>query len=93
MAQLAREGLVATLALGNIKGVDILVTNEDFNKLFNVEVKASVTKPGRAKLFDDGYFFSRTMSKKCGDITDDNLVYCFVELLSLNELPQLQAAV
>ena len=77
LAQLTPKGLVATLTLGNTKGVDILVTNQDLNKLLKVEAKTSVTRPGRAKLFGDGYFFSWTMSKKHEDITDDNLVSCF----------------
>ena len=33
LAQLSARGFIATLTLGNTKGVDILVTNQDINKL------------------------------------------------------------
>jgi hypothetical protein len=87
LAQLTRKGLVATLTLGNTKGVDILVTNQEINKLYKVEVKTSVTKPGRATLFGDGYFHSWPMSKKHESIIDENLIYCFIKLRREEELP------
>ena len=39
LAQLTARGFIATLTLGNTKGIDILVTNQEINKLFKVEVK------------------------------------------------------
>ncbi len=88
LAQLTQRGLIATLTLGNTKGVDILVTNQNLNKLYKVEVKTSSTKPGKAKLFGDGMFLSWTMSKKHEHATDPNLVYCFIKLREVTELPQ-----
>lgn len=88
LAQLTQRGLVATLTLGNTKGIDILVTNQDLNKLYKVEVKTSSTKPGKAKLFGDGVFLSWTMSKKHEHADDSNLIYCFIKLREVTELPQ-----
>lgn len=87
LAQLTRKGLVATLTLGNTKGVDILVTNQDLNRLYKVEVKTSTSKPNKARIFGDGYFYSWTMSKKHEQMIDTNLVYCFVNLQADDELP------
>ncbi len=87
LAQLTQRGLIATLTLGNTKGVDILVTNQELNKLFKVEVKTSSNKPRKAKLYGDGYFYSWTMSKKHEDIKDPNLVYCFIYLQDVDTLP------
>jgi hypothetical protein len=39
LAQLMQRGLVATLTLANTKGVDILVSNPELNRLFKIEVK------------------------------------------------------
>ena len=87
LAQLTHRDLVATLTLGNTKGVDILVTNQELNKLYKVEVKTSSTKAGRAKQFGDGKFYSWTMGKKHETIVDENLVYCFIKLLDVGQLP------
>ncbi len=87
LAQLTQRGLVATLTLGNTKGVDILVINQYLNKFYKVEVKTSSTKPGKAKIFGDGLFLSWTMSKKHEEVVDNNLVYCFIKLRNVSELP------
>lgn len=88
LAQMTQRGLVATLTLGNTKGVDILVTNQGLNKLYKIEVKTSSTKPGKAKLFGEGMFLSWTMSKKHEELVDPNLVYCFIKLRDVKALPQ-----
>jgi len=87
LAQLTQLGLVANLTLGNTKGVDILVANQALNTFFKVEVKTSTSKPHREKAFGDGYFHSWTLSKKNEDIIDPNMLYCFVKLRGLDELP------
>ena len=44
LAQLMQHGLVATLTLGNTKGVDILVSDSELNRLYKVEVNAHSTQ-------------------------------------------------
>ena len=41
---MSARGFIATLTLGNTKGVDILVTNQEINRLFKVEVKTTIGK-------------------------------------------------
>jgi len=53
LAQLAQRGLIGTLTLGNTKGIDILVTNQELNKLFKVEVKTTAKTPRIEKLFSN----------------------------------------
>jgi len=53
-----------TMALGQTKGVDVLVTNPGVNKLYKVEVKTTQLKLKKEKLFGDGYHFSWAMSAK-----------------------------
>jgi hypothetical protein len=55
LAQLMQHGLVATLTLGNTKGVDILVSNPDLNRLYKVEVKTGNRRPAREKFFSDEF--------------------------------------
>jgi len=76
MHRLFLEGYEATLTLGNTKGVDILLYNPKNEKQFKVEVKTSTTK-SYEKLFD-GEFYGWIMHKKHEDLSDENLVYCFV---------------
>jgi len=52
------------MALGQTKGVDVLVTNPGVNKLYKVEVKTTQLKLKKEKLFGDGYHFSWAMSAK-----------------------------
>ncbi len=88
LAQLARQGYVATLTLGNTKGVDILVSNEQYKTVYRVEAKTTVAKPRHARLFGDMLFYTWPMDKKHETIIDPNLFYCFVQLGALNELPK-----
>jgi hypothetical protein len=89
LAQLTHRGYVATLTLGNTKGVDILVTNPELNTLFKVEVKATHKKPRRERLFGgEEMLYIWAMSEKHESLHDDKLIYCFVHLPSPNEMPK-----
>ncbi len=79
LAQLTARGFIATLTLGNTKGIDILVTNQEINKLFKVEVKTTILPPSREKLFHNNKeTYHWAMSKKHEKINDEKLIYCFV---------------
>lgn len=88
LAQLTARGYIATLTLGNTKGVDILVTNQKINKLFKVEVKTTTGSHKIEKLFSDKPSFHWTMSKKHEDIKDENLIYCFVLIENADRMPK-----
>lgn len=45
LAQLTQRGLIATLTLSTTKGVDILVTNQELDRLYKVEVKTTQRSP------------------------------------------------
>ena len=84
LAQLTRQGLTASLTLGNTKGVDILVANEKTGDFFKVEVKTTSNKPNKSTLC-----YQWTLSKN-NEITIENLIYCFVYLpeSELDQMPQ-----
>jgi len=88
LAQLSERGMVATLTLSNTKGVDILVTNQDINKLYKVEVKTTNRKPIVEKLFGNKPFYYWIMGEKHEKIVDKNLFYVFVNLQGENSLPK-----
>ena len=88
LAQLTHRNLVATLTLSNTKGVDILVTNQDLNKLYKVEAKTTDRKPRMERLFGDRPFYVWPMSQKHEKVQDDKLFYCFVLLRDPDELPR-----
>lgn len=88
LAQLARQGYIGTLTLGHTKGVDILVSDEQFNSVFRVEVKTTQVKPHHSQLSGTGRFYSWPMSEKHEKLNDPNLIYCFVHLSALDELPK-----
>ena len=83
LAQLTHRNLVATLTLSNTKGVDILVTNQDLNKLYKVEVKTTGETPKHESLFGPHKFYMWQMSEKHERIVDKQLFYCFVALKGL----------
>jgi hypothetical protein len=88
LAQLTQRGYIATLTLGNTKGVDILVTNQELNKLYKVEVKTTQIKARRESLFGgEELMFMWPMNAKHENIVDQNLFYCFVVLSLPDELP------
>ena len=88
LAQLTARGFIATLTLGNTKGVDILVTNQEINKLFKVEVKTTIGKPRIERLFSEKKQYIWAMSKKHESIIDEKLIYCFVHMVDSNTLPK-----
>lgn len=75
MHKLFLEGYEATLTLGNTKGIDILVYNPKNEKQFKVEVKTSTTIANE-RLF--GRNMKWIMNKKHENVSDENLIYCFV---------------
>lgn len=79
LSQLTLRGYDANMTLGHTKGVDILVSDPNSDKMFRVEVKTSFAgKPSRSKLF--GYTLSWMMMEKHEIIIDSNLFYCFVNI-------------
>jgi hypothetical protein len=88
LAQLTHRGLVAALTLSNTKGVDILVTNQDLNKLYKVEVKTTDARPKRETLFGRSPFYIWQMSEKHERLSEPNLFYCFVALQGQTTLPR-----
>lgn len=88
LAQLMQRGHVATLTLGNTKGVDILVSNPELNRLFKVEVKTTERGPTREPQFSDEPCYGWPMGVKHERIVDDNLFYCFVVLRGTEHLPR-----
>jgi len=88
LAQLTHRGYVATLTLGNTKGVDILVTNQEINRLYKVEVKTTSKRLRHERLFGDSLFYIWAMSAKHEQVRDENLVYCFVALGDADQKPE-----
>lgn len=79
LSQLALRGYDANMTLGHTKGVDILVSDPQKDKMFKVEVKTSyASKPSRSKLF--GLTLSWMMMEKHETISSKNLYYCFVNI-------------
>ena len=79
LSQLALRGYDANLTLGNTKGVDILISNPNNNKMFKMEVKTHYRNtPNHSKLF--GHTIDWVMSLKHETIIDENLFYCFVNI-------------
>lgn len=79
LSQLTLRGYDANMTLGHTKGVDILVSDPNSDKMFKVEVKTSfANKPSRSKLF--GFTLSWMMMDKHETISDKNLYYCFVNI-------------
>ena len=91
LAQLNARGYEASLTLGNTKGVDILVMNNDKNIGFKVEVKTSNSKPTNEESFKDWHSsptYTWILSKKNETYVADNLIYCFVHISDLERLPK-----
>lgn len=79
LSQLVLRGYDANMTLGHTKGVDILVSDPESDKMFRVEVKTSfASKPSRSKLF--GLTLNWMMMDKHETISDRNLYYCFVNI-------------
>ncbi len=87
LAELALRRLDGTLTLGHTKQIDVLVLNRRTGRTFKVEVKTT-EKNGieHSQIF--GSHYSWLMHERHGDITDMDLVYCFVLLEGAPEGPK-----
>jgi len=92
LAQLTARGFNASLTLGNTKGVDILVYNEEKKKGYKIEVKTTSNKPnnvkGGFKKWLKGPNIAWLLNKNCEKNFSDDLIYCFVHLTDINLLPK-----
>ena len=88
LAKLTHHGLVASLTLGNTKGVDILVSNPEFDQLYRVEVKTTNKEPRYMRLFGDEKFYIWPMSSKHETIAGKFLIYCFIYLSNPEQNPK-----
>ena len=91
LAQLTARGYNASLTLGNTKGVDILVYNEQTKKGYKVEVKTTTNKLTKFKRFEEWHtdkVYYWIMSSKHENIIEDDLVYCFVHIENVGSLPK-----
>ena len=89
LAQLTARDYNASLTLGNTKGVDILVYNEQNKKGYKVEVKTTTNKSTNAKMYKDWHpnkVYYWIMSSKHESIIEDYLVYCFVHMEDIKTL-------
>lgn len=81
LSQLALRGYDANMTLGHTKGVDILVSDQKTNKMYQLEVKTGIRninkKPIQTKLFGK-IVADWIMSAKHETIQHPTLFYCFV---------------
>lgn len=76
-AELSRRGYICSMTIKNTKGIDILVYKEESNKSIGIQVKTTqIEKPEWA------------LSAKDESVVDESIVYVFVMLKSLVELPE-----
>lgn len=75
-AELSRRGYLCSITLKNTKGIDILVSNESSSKLIGIQVKTNNSKRE-----------AWLLNKKAETISEENLLYIFVNLNGLGELP------
>ena len=76
-AELSRRGYICSVTLKNTKGIDILVCNDDATKTLGIQVKTNQINRSEWVLND-----------KCEKMTDENIFYVFVNLRTINELPE-----
>lgn len=76
-AELARRGHIASITLKNTKGIDVLVANQSATRNLGIQVKTGQGKRS-----------SWILSNKAEDFFDKNLFYVFVNLGSVDELPE-----
>jgi hypothetical protein len=78
LSQLALRGYDANMTLGHTKGVDILVSDPDSGRMYQLEVKTKLSrhKPEKSKLF--GLNYTWIMGAKHDSFIKENLFYCFV---------------
>lgn len=75
-AELSRRGYIASLTLRNSKGIDVLVANEEGTKTLGIQVKTNQNSES-----------SWVLSIKNEDYNSDNLIYIFVNLNDVNDMP------
>jgi len=80
LSKLSILGFDSSLTLGNTKGVDILLSIPDSDKMYKLEVKSKLrsVNPSQSELF--GRHYAWVMNKKHETIIDSKLFYCFVVL-------------
>jgi hypothetical protein len=76
-AELSRRGFICSVTLKNTKGIDILVCNEDATKTLGIQVKTNQINKSEWIL-----------NEKCENLTDKNIFYVFVNLKSIDILPE-----
>lgn len=83
LSQLALRGYDANMTLGNTKGVDILVSDSNADKLYKLEVKTSHQSTRNRSSFSKVHGRVASgwiMNKKHEDFISPNLFYCFVNI-------------
>ena len=76
-AELSRRGYICSVTLKNTKGIDILVCNEDSTKTLGIQVKTNQINKREWIL-----------NEKSEKMSDSNIVYVFVNLISQESLPE-----
>jgi hypothetical protein len=82
LSRLALWGYDANMTLGRTKNVDILVSDPETNRFFQIEVKTNLdrrNRPAVSKLFGR-YLSDWIMSSKHESISRPELWYCFVTI-------------
>ncbi len=83
LSQLALQGYVANMTLGNTKGIDILVADAEGGRMLKLEVKTNYQGGGSegSKSKDFGNFVSAwIMHEKHEQSSDPSLFFCFVNI-------------
>lgn len=83
LSQLSLRGFDANMTLGHTKGVDILASDPEQNRLLRVEVKTRFQQPIIGSRFF-GNNLEWHMSKKHEELVDPSLFYCFVDISGEN---------
>lgn len=76
-AELSRRGYIASVTLKNTRGIDVLVSNSDATKTIGIQVK---TNQSDRKAW--------VLNEKSEIFYADNLFYIFVNLISIEKLPE-----
>ena len=85
LAQLLQRGYSAHPTLGNTKGMDILVVDQESGRMLKVEVKTArhaLHAPTKRA------WWQWPLSSRAEEIGNPNLVYCFVHLGEAGVLPR-----
>ncbi|MCP9916245.1 hypothetical protein [Cyanobium sp. ATX 6F1] len=85
LAQLLQRGYSAHPTLGNTKGMDILVVDQETGHMLKVEVK---TASDAMRAPTKRLWWCWTLSSRAEQIGAPNLVYCFVHLGEVGTLPR-----